>query len=73
MLEFALGILATIAVIAFGGFCYMLGRRSNKTIAQPITDAEKRKRDELSEMNDGYNKVLNYSIEQAFKARRKDA
>jgi hypothetical protein len=72
MFNFLLGMLATIALIALCGFCYMLGRRTAKTSSKPITEAEKRKQDELSEMNEGYNKILNYSIEQAFKARRKD-
>lgn len=74
MLNFFFGILATIAILAFGGFCYRLGTKSlHKNKNSTESDVERKRRERLEELNSGYNQVLNYSIEQAFKSRRKDA
>ena len=70
-MEFLLGTITAIALIGVGCFCYMLGKRS-KTVKPKLSEEEKRKQEAMDELNAGYNKVLNYSVETAFKALRKE-
>lgn len=70
MISFLLGMVATIAIIAFGGFCYMLGHKSQPKPTQRVeTESMKREREAIKKTNEDLNKLLNYDISMAFKSR----
>ena len=71
MVEFLLGVLFTGVLASFGYACFSFGRNNPKTAPKEVTEEEEKRLEALAEMNQGYNKVLNYSIEQAFKARER--
>ena len=71
MLEFVLGILVSLMMFSMAYVGFVIGKKQIPITEPPkLSEVEKKKFEQIAELNEGMNKVLNYSEADARKHYR---